>query len=209
MNIIHFLKQMIEVLEQERLQYAVAGGLVASVYRKEERTTRDLDFLIISESSSQQKAEELIKAQALNPHIIRKADLEGGPLFAIKRKNTEPYMVVGKDSSKPGAIGLDFILPSMPWFKEALERSSLNLIDFGWNKKIPCITVEDIIISKFYSYKNDPRRYKDLDDLQSIFEAKHVLDCIYIQNQMRKMSLIAPKALKGIAPKELFLTIRK
>lgn len=205
MTLQDFFKKVLFCLRKDKVRFALAGGLVASLYRKEQRLTNDLDFLIFSESESQQKATEIIESFGLKAHVIRKADLEGGPLFAIKKKSTEPYMIVGRADQR---IGLDFILPKMPWFESALIRAEQNNVDFGFGR-LPCLTVEDVIIAKLFSYKNDQTRFNDLDDLKSIFLANHPLDLDYLCGQIQRLELSIPPALKTIAPKTLTIVSRR
>jgi hypothetical protein len=205
MTLIHFFKEVVKALKAKDVEYALAGGLVASLYRENERTTNDLDFLIFSEMETQKIASTIIKQFALEPHIIRKADLEGGPLFAIKRKNTTPYIIAGRADQK---IGLDFILPTMPWFEEAIRRAKLNQIDFGFGP-IPCLTKEDVIISKLYALRNDSSRFNDLDDLKSILKSPAEIDMAYICGQMQKLNLSIPESLKNHAPKPMLLTSKR
>ena len=208
MNLTEFFKKVVKTLQEQNIEYAVAGGLVASLYRQNERTTNDLDFLVLTADHTQETASSIIQQFGLTPHIIRQADLEKGPLFAIKRKTSIPFMIAGRgEKTKPG-IGLDFILPSMPWFEEAMKRAQYNKIDFGFGS-IPCLTKEDLILSKFYSLKNDPARFNDLDDLKSIFLAKHEIDLPYIGGQMQKLQLIVPESLKDFAPQPLLLTSKR
>ncbi len=202
-DLIHFFKEIVEHLEHKKIRYALAGGLIASVYRETERMTGDLDFVIFSEVESLKTAQAIIRHFKLHPTVIRKADLEGGPMFAIKSERTEPMMVCGRDKNGKTKIGLDFILPSMPWCESAIHRAALNRIDFGLSQKIPSLTVEDVIVSKLFALKNKPQRFSDLDDLQSIFAAKHDLDLPYILDVMMKLELMIPKELKGDAPKVL------
>lgn len=208
MDLKQFFREIIAALKKEGVRYALAGGITASIYRREERLTRDLDFLILSESNSQQKAIHIIRSFDLEPHLIRKAELEGGPLFAIKRKTTTPWIVAGRGKKDSSKIGLDFILPAVPWFQNALDRAEHNTIDFGFGK-IPCLTVEDVIISKFFALKNEPSRFNDLDDLKSIFLANHPLDLAYIAGEMQRLSLSVPTPLKDLAPKALHLVSKK
>jgi len=208
MNLIEFFKDVVKVLEKSDVAYALAGGLVASMYRENERTTNDLDFLIMAEKGTQQAATAIIKKFKLVPHVVRSADVEGGPLFAIKKKNTKPYIVAGRAKKDEHSLGLDFILPSMPWFDEAIERAQYNRIDFGFGP-IPSLTKEDVIISKFYSLKNDPTRFNDLDDLKSIMQAGHEIDMPYICGQMQKLQLVVPDTLKGIVPKAILMTSKR
>lgn len=203
-----FFKEIVGILTKEKIRYALAGGLVASVYRQEERLTRDLDFLIFSEPNSQHTATHIIRSLGLEPHLIRRADLEGGPLFLIKSKRSEPWIVAGRGDQDPSKIGLDFILPTIPWFQHALERSEHNMIDFGFGK-IPCLTVEDVILSKFFSLKNDSSRFNDLDDLKSIFLAHHSLDLGYLAGEMQRLDLTVPPPIRDMAPKALDLVSKK
>lgn len=208
MNLIEFFKDVVKVLQKSSVDYALAGGLVASIYRENERLTNDLDFLIISDRGTQEVAASIIKQFKLVPHIIRSADLEGGPLFAIKKKNTTPYIVAGRAKKDDQRMGLDFILPSMPWFEEAIKRARYNRIDFGFGP-IPSLTKEDVIISKFYSLKNDPTRFNDLDDLKSIMQAGHKIDMPYICGQMQKLQLSVPDSLKDVVPQAILMTSKR
>ena len=108
-------------------------------------------------------------------------------------------MVCGVDKSK---IQVDFLLPGIPWFKEALQRAQNHRIDFGF-AKVPCLTVEDFILSKFYSVANRADRFKDLDDLQSVFRANRALDFDYLVNRMSELRLKIPEVLRKEAPKRL------
>lgn len=205
MNLAFFFKEVIKALNGRHANYALAGGLIASVYRENERTTNDLDFLLLSGKDSEKVASSIITHFALEPHVIRKADLEGGPLFAIKRKSTPPYIIAGRTKEK---IGLDFILPAMPWFEDAFTRAQFNPIDFGFGP-VPCLTKEDIVISKLYSLHNDPTRFNDMDDIKSILRAQPDFDIAYICGQMQKLQLTVPDSLKEIVPKPMLLTSKR
>lgn len=200
MNLKEFFAKVVVVLKKEKVRFALAGGLVASLYRQEERLTKDLDFLILAESHTEQKAIHIIRSLGLNPSVIRRADLEGGP----------PWMVAGR---KEAAIGLDFILPEMPWFQSALMRAEQNLIDFGFGKpesgKVACLSIEDVIVAKFFALKNDSTRFNDLDDLKSIFLGKHPLDLDYLSGQMQRLGLVVPEPIQKIVPKALNIVFKK
>lgn len=208
MNLKDFFAKVVGILKREKVHYALAGGFVASLYRQEERLTKDLDFLIFAEPHTQQKATQIIRSLGLSPHVIRKADLEGGPLFAIKKQSTPPYIIAGRVEGDSSVIGLDFILPEMPWFESALIRAEQNNIDFGFGK-VACLTVEDVILAKFFSLKNDQTRFNDLDDLKSIFLAQHPLDLAYLSGQMRILGLLVPPPIKEMVPKALQLVSKR
>lgn len=203
MTLFKFFTDVVQVLRKENVSFAVAGGLVASLYRESERLTKDVDFLIFAGSHTQKKAESIIKSFDLEPTVIRKADLEGGPMFAIKRKSSTPMMVCGRSEKKSGKIGLDFILPEMPWFQKALMRAQSNQIDFKIGDPVPCLTVEDMIIAKLHAFQNKPQRFQDLDDLQSMFLANRDLDFGYLVGMMNELELRIPKELRSVAPREL------
>ena len=174
MDLIQFFKEVVKVLKTGNVDYALAGGMIASVYRENERTTNDLDFLIFSGEKTQEVASSIIK----------------------KFKKIE------------NKIRLNFILPDMPWFEEALKRAKFNEIDFGFGS-VPCLTKEDVVISKLYSLRNDAQRFNDLDELKSIFHAGFDIDIPYICGQMQKMGLPVPDSLKSMAPKSLLLTSKR
>jgi predicted nucleotidyltransferase len=208
MQLIDFFKRVVQALEDKNLRFALAGGMIASIYRQNERTTNDLDFLILTEGETEDSAQTILKEFNLVPHSIRKADLEGGPMFAIKRKNTPVLIIAGRPKEGDNRIGLDFILPSMPWFESALIRAEHNRIDFGF-AKVPSLSIEDVIISKFYSLRNDSRRFNDLDDLKSIFGAHYNLDLAYLCGQMQLLKIRVPEAIEDFAPKVLVMTSKK
>lgn len=211
MTLTDLLKAVVKTLKSARAEFALAGGLAASVYRKEPRTTQDVDILLLLANSKKtlSLAEKTIKKFDMSVGIVRKADLEGGPLFAIKRKSTTPYLVVGRHKSEPTLNpGLDFILPDMPWFKKALERAQMNEIDFGFGK-IPCLTVEDVIIAKCAAWQNSKDRFRDLDDLQSIFAADHPLDLTYLSDRMFELHIPIPSEVTKHAPKALAILSKK
>lgn len=199
MKLQEFFKQVRDELEKRNISYAMAGGFVASVYRKEPRATEDLDFFILAKTYEDGVATELIDFFGLKTHIVRKADLEGGPIFAIKNKNTPINMVVGRSNEKPG---LDLILSNIKWSEGVMERAQANKVDFGFGP-IPCLTVEDILIAKFYSFANNKIRFKDLDDIQSIFQADNDLDYNYILGRLHELNLWIPKEVKQSTPEEL------
>jgi len=203
MNYSEFFRAVTTFLLSKKYRIALAGGFVASYYRKSPRATNDLDILFFAGEDHVQEAEKIISHFGLTPHLLRKADLEGGPLFAIKRRSTPVYIVAGRTkNSENFSIGLDLLLPTLPWAQSALERAVHNKIDFGFGL-IPCLTVEDILISKIYALKNQPTRFMDLDDIKSIFESDHSLNLAYIANQMKTLELHFPKEVHPFLPKAL------
>lgn len=193
------LAKVVTTLRKEKIRFAMAGGLAASLYREQERMTKDLDLLFVADANTEQKATHLIATFGLRPMTLRIAELRGGPMHQIKRQNSEVAMICGVPKEGSGDIQVDFLLPPVPWFEIALNRSEKNLIDFGCGK-IPCLMVEDVILSKLYALDNRSTRFKDLDDLQSIFRANTPLDLVYLVDRMKSLKLAIPSALDTEAP---------
>lgn len=200
-----FFQDVVKLLEDHRVRFALTGGFVASIYRDEPRATHDLDFLLFAEESPEQQAHELLKKLKFHPRVVRQADLEGGPMFAIKNQLSPVCIVVGREES---LIGVDFLLPTLMWVTEAVERAQHNQIDFGFGG-VPCVRIEDFIISKLISYNNQKTRFKDLDDLQSVFQKKQEIDFVYLKTRIAKYNLKIPEVLKDSVPVELRKLIRK
>lgn len=206
MKLAERLEQSVREIERNGLKYALAGGLVASLYRKEPRATADIDLVILTGDVDQARA--ILKALGLKPHPLRQAELEGGPMFSIKKKNTPVFLLCGRSPDRADAIGVDLILSGMPWTQAALERAQANRVDFGFGG-IPCLTLEDFVLSKLYSVRNQSTRFMDLDDLRSIFESTDEIDWVYVVDGMRRWELPIPDALKIFVPKQVLKAYKK
>ncbi|NCC50633.1 MAG: hypothetical protein EOM20_05390 [Spartobacteria bacterium] len=196
-------KSAVRELHKREVMFAVAGGLAADLYRHEPRLTMDVDLVILTEDKAPETATSVLRAIGLGVGIVRQADLDGGPLFAIRRKSTPPCMVVGRAA---GGEGVDILLPEIPWVSQAVLRAQDNLVDFGFGK-IPALTAEDVIIAKLYTLRSAHMRAKDLDDLQSIFAADPEMDVPYLAGQIGRLGLTVPKAAKPFLPAELLKTV--
>ena len=194
------LERSVSILEKHHLSYAIAGGMAASVYRDEPRLTKDVDFVISGEGDLVELSKKMLAELGLKAHPMRKADLDGGPLFAIKRKNTAVMVLLGRDENKIDP-GVDFLLPENAWVPRALERAEQNVLDWGF-KKLPTLTVEDVIIAKLIASKNKDRE-QDILDLRGIFKAKHDLDFTYIIARMKEFRLTLPSSVLEHSPLEL------
>jgi hypothetical protein len=199
MTLIAFFKNVSSLLIKKKIRFALAGGFVASYYRKYPRATNGLDFLFYLEQDAVGEAEKILSHFSLKPHSLRKADLEGGPMFAIKKRSTPVMIIAGRAENE---IGLDFLLPTFPWFQKALERAENNKIDFGFGP-IPSLTVEDLIISKLYALNNQSTRFMDLDDLKSIFQFQENMNLAYLVSQLSLLDIKIPKQLQTFVPKAL------
>jgi hypothetical protein len=200
------LRRAVEELQRRQVPFAIAGGLAAGVYRPEPRLTNDIDISILA--GDVRLGRELVESLGLSAGVVRQADLAGGPLFAIRKRNTEPCMIVGRRAGESGQPGVDLLLPAIPWVPDAVRRAQNNRIDYGFGA-IPTITIEDVIVAKLAALKASPTRWKDLDDLTSIFSARSELDLVYLTGQMRRFDLVLPDALRAAAPGLLAQTSRE
>lgn len=208
MSLESLFKDAVHQLEIRNIAFAVAGGLAASLYRQEPRMTMDVDLVIMVESGGVATAVSVLQAIGLETGIARKADLAGGPMFAIRQKNTEACMVVGRAADQSHEWGVDILLPALPWAGDAVLRAQDNRIDFGFGA-VPTLTLEDMILAKLYALSAGIPRPKDLDDLQSIYTANgEEVDTVYLAAQMRRFALVVPASAKPFLPAGLVTLAR-
>ena len=188
----------VKALRQADVPFAVAGGFAAELYRAEPRLTMDIDLAILSDES-EARAREVLESIGLHAGVSRKADLDGGPLFAIKAKNTPACLVVGRPKAKQTGEGVDILLPGLPWVPTAVERAQLNQVDYGFGS-VPVLTLEDLILSKLYALMAHPPRAKDMDDLQSVHAAGHEVDSAYLSGKAQEYGIRLPKSVKPFIP---------
>lgn len=198
-----FFREVIAAIREEHLECALCGGLAASLYRDQPRLTNDIDFIVAEGESLEKRVRSVMDRFHLKAHPLRKAELDGGPLFAIKNRSSPVQAYVGRVPGDPRAIGLDFLLPNIAWAQNALERARFNMVFFA-DEEVPTITVEDLIIAKLHAFRSS--REKDLDDLRSIFRVGHDLEISYLTTQMQRFALELPPSLESVAPETILLT---
>jgi len=188
MNLSECLEQTTKLLQEKGIPFALAGGLAASLYRKEPRLTGDVDFALATEGAGVSDAKDIVHKLGFHAGLLRQADLDGGPLFAIKKKNTPIVMVIGREKGNAMGVGTDLLLPRIPWVSFAVQRAQEHQVDFGFGP-LPVLTVEDVILAKCFALSKNASRLKDLDDLQSVLEAGHPLDLVYIRAQLENLGI--------------------
>ncbi|MDT8389633.1 MAG: nucleotidyl transferase AbiEii/AbiGii toxin family protein [Lentisphaeria bacterium] len=194
MSLKTLFESAVKEVRRRRIPFAVAGGFACNLYRQEMRLTMDVDLVILADGSAEAEAVAVVSALGLQPRTVRRADLAGGPLFAIRSQRTEPCIVVGRQAETASGPGLDILLPALPWAADAVARAQPNTVDFGFGK-VPTLTLEDVVITKLYALDAIPVRAKDLDDLQAIFAADPDIDMAYLAGQLRRFKLnIRPEA---------------
>lgn len=202
MTLKRLFRSAVRELREREVTFAVAGGFAADLYRREPRLTIDIDLTIFTDSHARDTGIAVVEALGLSAGIVRKADMEGGPPFAIRRRNTAPWMIVGRPEGRPDAEGVDILLPAVPWVRIAVERAQSNLVDFGFGK-VPTLTLEDVILSKLHALGMAKLRAKDLDDLQSIFEAGHEFGTAYLAGRIQELGIGIPTKAKPFLPDSL------
>lgn len=193
-------KITIKELHKIDCTFALAGGLAASFYRTQMRTTKDLDFLFMSHDKSLAEAEKILNSMGLEVGKAKLSDLSKAP--GMNKKRSPVVIAVGRNKTEQD-FGVDFILPDMPWFDCAIKNAQSNIITC-YQLHIPVITPEDLIIAKAFAVKNATNRYKDYDDLLELFKYKH-LGMEYLCGQLERLKLCFPKELEKEAPKEIRL----
>lgn len=190
------LKKMVQALEESGCPYCLVGGHAASIYRTQERLTRDIDFAVASKTP---QAAKLAAEKALSRAGFKPA---AGfiPLKDGEESRREVCLVtsIPKRNELHGEV--DILLPELPWVRDAVERAQSNLIDLGF-AKVPVITPEDLIVAKCYALRNNPDRFQDLDDIKGILLAEVKLDLNYLDAKLSEHTLSIPKQLRRYAPK--------
>ena len=196
-SLLELTKLICDKLQKENINFAIAGGICADIYRGEPRATDDIDILVAIDEENISQAKNIIKDLGYTATVVTESMLKGDTRFRRKSKKGTPQIVVGRDKEKP--YGVDFLLMSFPWAKNALERSQNNLIGIRDIGQIPCLTVEDMIISKLFAIKNSPtRRYKksDIPDIALMLENNVNVDFEYLSNAMESLELLLPKGVE-------------
>lgn len=192
------LKRAVRILEDLECKYCLIGGHAASLYRLQERLTKDVDFALAAEpiSNSRKVAEKAIENLGLKPII--------GfiPQGAKENKRKVVCMVTSVPGPNEAKGVIDILLPELPWIPEAIERAQHNRLDLGF-AKVPVITPEDLILAKCYAVKNSPDRFQDLDDLKEIFQNKSDLDLEYLRERLIKLELTIPEAVRKFVSAKL------
>ena len=198
-SLLETMRRVVELLRSEKCTYALAGGILVSGYREDVRATNDIDLLLQSDQESTLKAKNIIISLGLIPRLVKLHNLKRSPM--MNKKSAPVLIVVGRGSELD--IGVDFILPDMPWFGSAITRAQSNLIDFGFGE-IPCITIEDMIIAKIFAGRD-----KDLDDLKSIFRKGNQIDIEYLSGEIIELKLAVPRDVQKLMPKQLQKIVKK
>ena len=190
MKLFENLKRIAKILESTSNDWAICGGIAACLYRDKPRFTGDIDIILSDspETPARKAAEKIVSELGYKPAL--------GFISGTRRKASDgPALVVGRENDAGNYVGIDFLLPVMPWIAASVERAQSNMIDYGF-AKLPTITPEDLIIAKLFAIEDSPDRPYDLDDIKSILLQTKELDREYILRKIEEFNLPVPESVK-------------
>lgn len=165
MKLFDRLKQAAVLLADYPDQWAICGGVAASIYRSSPRFTDDIDIAVIDSDK--------IRAVDLAAFVISEMGLREYKGFVPDPKNGRQQinaLLMGRESCQERFLGLDFLLPVQAWIEKAVELAQSNQIDYGF-AHLPTVTPECLIVAKLAALEGSPERYQDLDDIKEIVKA--------------------------------------
>jgi hypothetical protein len=189
------LKKTVAALSELPCRFCLVGGHAASLYRSQERFTKDVDFALVADAKG--------KSRAIASQAIEKLGMKPVAGFMVLGDTEKSQRALCMVTSEPPASELtglvDILLPEVPWVLDAVGRAQDNLIDLGF-AKVPVITAEDLILAKSYAVRNSPDRFQDLDDLKQLFTDVRDLDTDYLRRRLVELKLTIPEHIKQFAP---------
>ena len=189
------LQRTVAALSELPCRFCLVGGHAASLYRSQERFTKDVDFALVADAKG--------KSRAIASQAIEKIGMKPVAGFMVLGDTERSQRALCMVTSEPPASELtgivDILLPEVPWVLEAVGRAQDNLIDLGF-AKVPVITAEDLILAKCYAVRNSPDRFQDLDDLKQLFQDVRDLDTDYLRRRFVELKLTIPEQIRRFAP---------
>ena len=184
------------LFNERGIQYALVGGVAASFYRDEKRTTEDVDFAVALSTNIVSEALDIARALGFEAKALTEAQLNGGPRFALRSRNRSPEAaILGSDKNGDIGLGFDVLLPSLPWVEESVKRAQSNTIEV-LGVTVPVITPEDLLIAKLFAVNSRPDRDSDASDIRSILKARKDIDVTYLTSKVGEHKLAIPKSLQ-------------
>ena len=189
------LKRTVAALSELPCRFCLVGGHAASLYRSQERFTKDVDFALVADAKGKSRviASQAIKKLGMKP-------VAGFMVLGDTERRERALCMVTSEPPASELTGLvDILLPEVPWVLDAVGRAQDNLIDLGF-AKVPVITPEDLILAKCYAVRNSPDRFQDLDDLKQLFKDVRDLDTDYLRRRLVELKLTIPDQIKQFVP---------
>jgi hypothetical protein len=189
------LKRTVAALSELPCRFCLVGGHAASLYRSQERFTKDVDFALVADAKGKSR---VIASQAIEKLGMK--PVAGFMVLGDTEKSQRALCMVTSEPPASELTGLvDILLPEVPWVLDAVGRAQDNLIDLGF-AKVPVITPEDLILAKCYAVRNSPDRFQDLDDLKQLFKDVRDLDTDYLRRRLVELKLTIPDQIKQFVP---------
>jgi hypothetical protein len=189
------LKRTVAALSELPCRFCLVGGHAASLYRSQERFTKDVDFALVADAKG--------KSRVIASQAIEKLGMKPVAGFMVlgdaERRERALCMVTSEPPASELTGLVDILLPEVPWVLDAVGRAQDNLIDLGF-AKVPVITPEDLILAKCYAVRNSPDRFQDLDDLKQLFKDVRDLDTDYLRRRLVELKLTIPDQIKQFVP---------
>ena len=194
MKIFQSLKRVTSLLEPFSGSWAVCGGVAACIYRDVPRFTGDIDIALVDSpaKAAGDIARDVLKGLGYSPQYGFVNDKDGHLLPG-------QALVVGREIEPSSYLGVDFLLPILPWVQAAVTRAQCNLLDYGFDK-LPTITPEDLCIAKVYAMCGTPERGVDRDDVLSMLSVAHEFDREYFFMTAKDLDLIIPEDIAARIP---------
>lgn len=190
MKLFASLKLVVQILKDCPLDWAICGGIAACLYRETPRFTGDIDIALGPSEKSEplDVAEKAIRGLGYEPIRGYVRDQNGKLLEG-------PGLVVGRENKETGYLGVDFLLPRMPWVADAVLRAQDNTLDYGF-AALPTLVPEDLIVAKLYALSGNPQRAQDLDDVLSIMKHLPEIDREFVGAQVERLGITLPTDVK-------------
>ena len=195
MKIFQSLKTVTNLLKPFDGSWAVCGGIAACVYRDVPRFTGDIDIALGCTSSANpiDIANSILSSLGYVPMVGFVTDQTG-------RLIQQQALVIGREKEPGTYLGVDFLLPVLPWVQGAVSRAQENRLDYGFDR-LPTVTLEDLCLAKLYALQGTPERHTDRDDIESILRAAARFDLGYFRAGLQSLKLSLPIDLEKLVAK--------
>ena len=183
MKLFNELIRATKILANYKGQWAICGGVAASIYRSKPRFTNDIDFALIDSPQ--------ISAEQLASKVIKELGLKEYKGFIPNPLNSHEQilgLVASRGENDQSFVGFDFLLPIQFWVENAVKLAQSNQIDYGFDM-LPTITPECLVLAKVVAVNSNPERYQDLDDIKEIL-ASNKIDLPYLKQQILNCGIL-------------------
>lgn len=160
------LQAVSDWLAAEKVDFAVVGGVAASLHGKP-RVTKDVDVVALADDATWEELVEAAAAHGIFPRVDEALD------FA---KNTRVLLLV----HRPSKIEIDLSLGMLPFESDLVHRA--RAVDVG-EVRFPLAAPEDVIVMKALAL-----RPRDVADIEGIVESNAELDLERVRSTLSQLS---------------------